>query len=110
MRITLVNHAYADDVLDPDALLERYSTLTGWSEAVAGAGATVSVAQRFHHDARVVRHGLESVRRGRRGAGAPPLPPRRAVRAQRHRIRLPRGWPSRRPAIAALAATCASSG
>lgn len=61
MRITLVNHAYADDVLDPDALLERYSTLTGWSEAVAGAGATVAVAQRFHRDVRLARNGVQYV-------------------------------------------------
>ena len=82
MRITLVNHAYADDVIDPDALLERYSTLTGWSEAVAGAGATVSVAQRFHRDARLVRGGIEYVFRedGPRGHPRSRLWPQRLHR------------------------------
>ena len=34
MHIVQVNYAYAADLTDPDALLERFSTLTGWSEAV----------------------------------------------------------------------------
>ncbi len=42
----------------PDALLDRYHTLTEWSMAVAGAGATVSVVQRFHTAGRVERDGM----------------------------------------------------
>jgi glycosyltransferase involved in cell wall biosynthesis len=45
---------------DPDALLERYTTLTGWSEALLEAGADrVIVLQRFHHHAIVTRNGVE---------------------------------------------------
>jgi glycosyltransferase involved in cell wall biosynthesis len=41
-----------------DELLDRYYTLTEWSSAVAAAGATVSVVQRFHTAARVERGGV----------------------------------------------------
>jgi glycosyltransferase involved in cell wall biosynthesis len=61
MRICFVNYAYADDLPDAESLLERYSTLTGFSEAVADAGGDVSVVQRFHRDARLVRHGVTYV-------------------------------------------------
>ena len=30
MNVAVVNYAFAPDVDDPEALLERYSTLTGW--------------------------------------------------------------------------------
>ena len=50
----------ANAVYDPaaktaDDLLDRYRTLTEWSTAVAAAGATVSVVQRFRTAARVER-------------------------------------------------------
>jgi glycosyltransferase involved in cell wall biosynthesis len=83
MRITLVNYAYADDVSDPAALLERYSTLTGWSEAVAAAGSSVSVVQRFCRDQRLARNGIEYVfcRDGQRGHPRTRRWPRRVHRA-----------------------------
>lgn len=60
MRVVQVNLVYDDRLAHPEALLDRYSTLTGWSEAVAGAGAaTVAVVQRFARDARIVRRGIE---------------------------------------------------
>jgi len=56
-----VNYAYAGHMSDPAALLDAYETLTGWSEAVAAAGATVSVVQAFHYDARISRHDIDYV-------------------------------------------------
>jgi glycosyltransferase involved in cell wall biosynthesis len=58
MHVTLVNHAFDEQTTDPDALLHAYRTLTGWSDALATAGATVSVVQRFGHDAEIVRKGV----------------------------------------------------
>ena len=46
---------------DHAALLDTYETLTGWSEAVARAGAEVSVVQAFHYDAKLSRNGIEYV-------------------------------------------------
>jgi glycosyltransferase involved in cell wall biosynthesis len=36
MHLVQVNYVYADTVAEPDALLDRFHTLTGWSEAVLG--------------------------------------------------------------------------
>jgi glycosyltransferase involved in cell wall biosynthesis len=60
MRILLLNCSYDVDLTTPDNLLDRYTTLTGWSEALLAAGAScVSVLQRFGSDVCVVRHGVE---------------------------------------------------
>ena len=60
--VVQVNYAFDTDVSDPDALLLRYTTLTGWSEAVAAAGARRSaVVQRFHRRAHLVRNGVDYV-------------------------------------------------
>jgi glycosyltransferase involved in cell wall biosynthesis len=67
-----VNYAFTPDADDPEALLERYSTLTGWAEALLTAGAgRVRVAQRFHRDARLSRAGVEYVFVSDGGAGRP---------------------------------------
>lgn len=71
MRITQVNYAYDDELTDPEALLNRYATLTGWSEAIAEAGGVVSVVQRFHRDAQIVRNGVEYIFRQDGNEGAP---------------------------------------
>jgi len=59
----IVLHANLDfdrTLTDPDELLERYATLTGWSEALLEAGASrVAVFQHFHHHAIVTRNGVE---------------------------------------------------
>jgi glycosyltransferase involved in cell wall biosynthesis len=47
VRVAIVNEVYAPDVDSPDALLDRFPALTGWAGAVAAAGATVAVFQRF---------------------------------------------------------------
>jgi glycosyltransferase involved in cell wall biosynthesis len=55
-----VNFDFDPSFSDPDELLDRYSTLTGWSEALLAAGATrVVVQQRFHQRAVVTRNGVE---------------------------------------------------
>ena len=59
MRVVQVNLVYDDRLTDPDALLDHYWTLTGWSDALAASGASVSVVQRFSRDARVTRRGVD---------------------------------------------------
>ncbi len=49
LRVAIVNPVWHAALQTPDALLEAYPTLTGWAEAVAGAGADVTVHQRFPH-------------------------------------------------------------
>ena len=58
--VVQVNYAFDKGLTDPDQLLDRYFTLTGWSEALRRAGAApVAVVQRFHRDAHVVRNGVD---------------------------------------------------
>jgi glycosyltransferase involved in cell wall biosynthesis len=62
LSVVQVNYAFDRGLTDPDELLDRYFTLTGWSEALirAGAGAVAAV-QRFHRDVRVARNGVDYV-------------------------------------------------
>jgi len=59
MRVVQLNYAFDPALLDADALLDAYHTLTGWSDAMASAGATVTVVQRWRGSARVERNGIE---------------------------------------------------
>jgi glycosyltransferase involved in cell wall biosynthesis len=62
LSVVQVNYAYDKALTDVDALLARYFTLTGWSDALVRAGAgPVAVVQRFHRDAEVVRNGVDYV-------------------------------------------------
>jgi len=62
VSVVQVNYAWDKTLTEPDALLDRYTTLTGWGEALLGAGAARSaVIQRFHRDARVTRNGVDYV-------------------------------------------------
>jgi len=55
-----VNFAVDSALTDPDELLDRYSTLTGWSEALLEAGAArVVVQQRFPAHTIITRKGVE---------------------------------------------------
>ena len=57
--VVQVNYAFDKGLTDPDELLDRYFTLTGWSDSLLRAGAaSVTVVQRFSRDARVVRNGV----------------------------------------------------
>src|SRR5688572_9577930 len=59
MRVTQVGYTYDAALSDPDQLLDTYTTLTGWSEALLEAGAASAWAvQRFYRYARVVRRGV----------------------------------------------------
>ena len=59
MKVVQVNFRFDDTLTDPDALLDRYTTLTGWSRALLDAGAAcVSVVQRFSRAATVTREGV----------------------------------------------------
>ena len=62
LSVVQVNYAYDKALTDPDALLNRYFTLTGWSDALVGAGAgPVAVVQQFHRDLQVARNGVDYV-------------------------------------------------
>jgi glycosyltransferase involved in cell wall biosynthesis len=67
LNIVQVNYALDKVLHDPDELLHRYFTLTGWSEALLAAGArSIVVVQRFHRDARITRNGIDYAFRERR--------------------------------------------
>ena len=56
MHVAQLIYTHDRDLTDPDALLARYSTLTGWSDALVAAGAArVTVALPFTRDAVVQR-------------------------------------------------------
>ena len=58
MRIVQANAVYDPAAKTPNDVLDRYFTLTEWSAAVTGAGAEVSVVQRFHTAATIERDGV----------------------------------------------------
>lgn len=55
MTLTIVNPAFERSLREPDALLDRYHSLTGWADAVAACGVDVSVVQGFGVDAETRR-------------------------------------------------------
>jgi glycosyltransferase involved in cell wall biosynthesis len=60
VRVAFINYVWDSDLATPEAALERYFSLTDWSEAVQDAGATVvSVFQRFRANATLRRNGIE---------------------------------------------------
>jgi glycosyltransferase involved in cell wall biosynthesis len=59
MHVVQLNYAFDPALSDPEALLDAYHTLTGWSDAVAAAGADgVTVVQRWPRTARAERNGI----------------------------------------------------
>lgn len=57
--IVQANYAFDKRLTDPERLLDRYLTLTGWGEALLAAGAdAVAVVQRFHRDLQITRNGV----------------------------------------------------
>ncbi len=56
LRIVIVNEVFHPDDNTPDALLDRFATLTGWAKAIRSQGADVLVCQRFRVDAELVRN------------------------------------------------------
>jgi len=59
MKLVQVNVAFDPQLRIPDALLDAYHTLTGWSDAMVGAGLSTSVVQAFTDDARLHRRGVD---------------------------------------------------
>lgn len=58
LKVVQANAVYEPELRDANALLDRYYTLREWSEAMAAAGAHISVVQRFHTTGRVERDGV----------------------------------------------------
>jgi glycosyltransferase involved in cell wall biosynthesis len=58
MVISQIGFAYDDDLGDAEALLARYTTLTGWAEALAAAGVESTVVHRFHRTEEFTRRGV----------------------------------------------------
>jgi glycosyltransferase involved in cell wall biosynthesis len=58
VRVVQLNLAADPALRDPQQLLDTYHTLTGWSDALAGAGAVVQAVQRFSCDALERRNGI----------------------------------------------------
>jgi glycosyltransferase involved in cell wall biosynthesis len=62
MRVVQVNYVADPAFRSPDELLDRYFTLTGWSDALCAAGdVALRVVQRFRLDDRRSRRGVEYV-------------------------------------------------
>ena len=59
MKVVVVNLAFDSGLRSPEALIEAYHSLRGWSEAVQAAGASVSVVQAFHVDAQLYRSSID---------------------------------------------------
>lgn len=55
MTLTIVNPAFETSLREPEALLDRYHSLTGWADAVAACGVDVSVVQAFGANAETRR-------------------------------------------------------
>jgi glycosyltransferase involved in cell wall biosynthesis len=53
LRIVILNDVFDARDATPDAVLDRYTTLTGWANAIHAQGADVLVCQRFHDNARL---------------------------------------------------------
>lgn len=58
MHIVIINYAYDPAYSTGAALLAHYYSLTEWAEALAGAGAQVTVLQRYARDERLEQAGV----------------------------------------------------
>jgi glycosyltransferase involved in cell wall biosynthesis len=61
MRVAIVNPVWTPSARTMEETLRRFSTLTGWASAVAGAGATVVVHQRFSSPGALEHRGVKYV-------------------------------------------------
>ena len=72
MHVVQINYARDPALTDPDDLLDRYTTLTGWAEALLTGGASRStVVQRFSHDVERDRRDVRYLFRGDGRRAAP---------------------------------------
>jgi glycosyltransferase involved in cell wall biosynthesis len=58
LRIVHASAVYDPAAKNAEALLDAYHTLAEWSSAMAAAGSTVTVVQRFHTAGRIERDGI----------------------------------------------------
>lgn len=58
MNVLQINYHHDRDLRAPEAVFERYDTMTGWSDALTAAGATVRVVVRFPWRATLMRGGV----------------------------------------------------
>jgi len=58
MHVVYLVYSYGRDLQSPEQLLERYITIRAWAEAVATTGASVTVVQRFSHEATLHSEGV----------------------------------------------------
>ena len=74
MRIAIVNGAWDPSAPTHESTLDRLSTLTGWADALAAAGATeVVIFQRFHQPGLVTRGDVYYCFVEDRGSARPPV-------------------------------------
>ena len=74
MRIAIVNAAWDPSVPTRESTLDRFSTLTGWADALAAAGATKVVSfQRFHRPGLLSREDVDYCFVEDRGPARPPV-------------------------------------
>ncbi len=59
MRVCIVSYYYDREIKDPDDLLDRYGSLTGWCTGLRDAGAEVRIVHRFGRDAVMRRDGID---------------------------------------------------
>jgi glycosyltransferase involved in cell wall biosynthesis len=78
MKVVVLNHVFDPALTSPEQLIKTYYPLSGWCEALAGAGVSVRVVQAFHHDAERTHEGGEYIFRASRSRS---LFPRRLHRA-----------------------------
>jgi glycosyltransferase involved in cell wall biosynthesis len=58
MHVAFLNYEYDPKMASLEDLLHTYATLAGWTEALHSEGAQVTVFQRFHRDAELLRDGV----------------------------------------------------
>src|SRR5688572_13904419 len=58
MRVAIVNPVWEPTARTPEETLHRFRSLTGWAGAIAAAGATVTVHQRFPSSSTVEHDGV----------------------------------------------------
>lgn len=58
MHVAFLNYEYDPKMASLEDLLQTYATIAGWTNALHQEGAEVTVFQRFHRDAELLRHGV----------------------------------------------------
>lgn len=59
LHVVSVIYVYEPDITTPDRLLDRYSTVRPWAQALFAEGVKVTVLQRFHRNLRFEDQGID---------------------------------------------------